>query len=564
MFLTALKTVVIILEVLLIFNLMIIVHELGHFLAARWRGLVIEKFGIWFGKPLWKKTIGGVEYSLGSIPAGGFVALPQLAPMEVMEGKVETPREQLPPISALDKIIVAFAGPLFSFGLAFVFALIVWQAGRPMGEAESTTIVGEVGPKSPAAEAGIIPGDKILSVDGHRVTRFAGMGADSITWRVVRSEGATVAVELERDGKVQTLFPKPLVPEKVNWWNRKGLRLLGIGPKVSAVLAAVTPGSAADTAGLKKGDVITAVNGRPLFSPDDIYDAANALPDAPLKLTIERSGQPVELQLHPNGVRVLEVPHPSALARLFGATSDSPAAKAGLQKGDLILTADGKPTTVNGLIEYIGTKAGTPVTLHVQRDGREFDLQATPQEAEIGETGEKRALIGFTPGTGDGMGFLPMGKYRVVHPGPVEQLRAGVMSIVNTLDAVLSRKSGISVQHMGGPVMMMNAYYTMLSSPEGLRMALWFSVVLNVNLALLNMLPIPVLDGGHITLAIVEAIRRKPVNVKFLEFVQTGCALLIIGFMAFIAFFDVQDLPFFGGKGPGVKFHKTPAAEVAK
>ena len=195
MFLTALKTVIIILEVLLIFNLMIIVHELGHFLAARWRGLVIEKFGIWFGKPLWKKTINGVEYSLGSIPAGGFVALPQLAPMEVMEGKVETPREQLPPISALDKIIVAFAGPLFSFGLAFVFALIVWQFGRPVGDAESSQTVGFVAEKSPAAEAGLKPGDKIVAVDGHPVRRFGGMGEDSITWRIVRSEGDTIAIE---------------------------------------------------------------------------------------------------------------------------------------------------------------------------------------------------------------------------------------------------------------------------------------------------------------------------------------------------------------------------------
>src|SRR5688500_18168825 len=124
MFLNFLQPVLIILGVIVIFNLMIIVHELGHFLAARWRGLVIEKFGIWFGKPLWKKTINGVEYSLGCIPAGGFVALPQLAPMEVMEGKVETPRDQLPPISAPDKIIVAVAGPLFSMLLAVVFAVI--------------------------------------------------------------------------------------------------------------------------------------------------------------------------------------------------------------------------------------------------------------------------------------------------------------------------------------------------------------------------------------------------------------------------------------------------------
>ena len=74
-------------EVVLLFNLLIIVHELGHFLAARWRGLKVEKFAIWFGKPLWKKKIDGVEYILGSIPAGGYVALPQMAPMETIEGK---------------------------------------------------------------------------------------------------------------------------------------------------------------------------------------------------------------------------------------------------------------------------------------------------------------------------------------------------------------------------------------------------------------------------------------------------------------------------------------------
>ncbi|MEQ1852029.1 MAG: site-2 protease family protein, partial [Chthoniobacteraceae bacterium] len=122
-----LKFLGILLEVVLIFNLLIIVHELGHFLAAKWRGLYIEGFGIWFGKPIWKKKIGGVTYSLGSIPAGGFVKLPQLAPMEALEGQTEIPKDQLKPITALDKIIVAFAGPLFSFMLAVVFAILVHQ-----------------------------------------------------------------------------------------------------------------------------------------------------------------------------------------------------------------------------------------------------------------------------------------------------------------------------------------------------------------------------------------------------------------------------------------------------
>src|SRR5579859_4763998 len=113
--------ILIALEVVLIFNLIIGVHELGHFLAARWRGLKVDRFAIWFGKPIWKKKIGGVEYALGSIPFGGYVSLPQMATMEVIEGKGDTPADQLPPISALDKIIVAVAGPLFSFLLAFMF-----------------------------------------------------------------------------------------------------------------------------------------------------------------------------------------------------------------------------------------------------------------------------------------------------------------------------------------------------------------------------------------------------------------------------------------------------------
>ena len=114
MFLHAVRVFFIVLEVLVLFNLLIGVHELGHFLAARWRGLVIEKFGIWFGKPIWKKTVNGVQYSLGSLPFGGFVALPQLAPMDIIEGKADIDREKLPPISAIDKIIVALAGPVFS------------------------------------------------------------------------------------------------------------------------------------------------------------------------------------------------------------------------------------------------------------------------------------------------------------------------------------------------------------------------------------------------------------------------------------------------------------------
>src|SRR6516164_4000362 len=174
-----LKVIFVILEVLLLFNLLIFVHELGHFLAARWRGLKIDRFAIWFGKPIWKTRLNGVEYALGTIPAGGYVSLPQMATMETIEGKSESSGQSLPPISALDKIIVAFAGPFFSFLLAIAFAFVVMVVGRPVSESETTTVIGWVEKDGPADKAGLKPGDKILEVDGQPVSKFAGMG-DSV------------------------------------------------------------------------------------------------------------------------------------------------------------------------------------------------------------------------------------------------------------------------------------------------------------------------------------------------------------------------------------------------
>src|SRR5262245_28726797 len=206
------KFILILFEVLLLFNLLIAVHELGHFLAAKWRGLKIDRFAIWFGTPIWKKKINGVEYALGWIPAGGYVALPQMATMEAIEGKSDTPTEQLPAVAPLDKIIVAFAGPLFSFGLACVFAVIVWWVGRPIRDINTTTSVGWVqqidkkGNPGPAWKAGIRPGDKITSVDGYAVNQFHGPDEDSITWRIITSVGTNIEVKYLRDGAEHTVY----------------------------------------------------------------------------------------------------------------------------------------------------------------------------------------------------------------------------------------------------------------------------------------------------------------------------------------------------------------------
>src|SRR6267378_1573826 len=443
----------ILLEVVALFNLLIVVHELGHFWAARWRGLYIEKFGIWFGKPLWKKTIGGVQYSLGSIPFGGFVALPQLAPMDVIEGKADVDRTRLPKISALDKIIVAVAGPLFSLLLALFFACVVWAVGHPVSEADSTTVIGYVMPDSPAEKAGLKPGDKILSVDGKPVRRFMGMN-DSVSWDVVRSEGDKIGVKFQRDGKVQTVSVEPYKAE-TRGWRRKSVRQLLIYPAETPIIEKVESKSPAAAAGLRPGDIIRGFNQTPIYNPI-------------------------------------------------------------------------------ALLEYISKHPNDELVLHVERNGSELDIPVKP--TPLLTAGEMKPRIGIQWDTS--------GIVSIQHPNPIEQVYNSVTSTLKTIAAVASPKSDVKLQHLSGPVGIGRIYYLFFVSERGWQLALWLSVVLNVNLAILNMLPIPVLDGGHILFGLIESVRRKPLNMRVLEVVQGTCTILIVGVIVYITFFDLQDLPF--------------------
>jgi regulator of sigma E protease len=450
-----LKVVFIAVEVLLLFNLLIFVHELGHFLAARWRGLQIDRFAIWFGRPIWKSRINGVEYAMGWIPAGGYVALPQMATMETIEGKTEERTEPLPPISAVDKIIVAFAGPLFSFLLALAFAVVVMTVGRPVSEAEATTTIGYVVKDGPADKAGIKVGDRVLEVDHRPVTKFGGMG-DSVTWRIVSSVNEKVELKVERQGQVLELFATPK-REETKAWQRKGLRKIMIGPAFTAIVAEIDTNSPAALAGLKVSDRILEVNGTKVASFAGFEDAVENSKGTPLSILV-RSG----------------------------------------------------------------------------KTGPERTLTFTPTEQVMdGVTNLSSGVLAWDGG----------GEWKLVYPGAIAQVRDSVSAMFETFGALFNRRSNISAQHLGGAVKILDVYARLFSAEHGWRLALWFSVLMNVNLAFLNLLPIPVLDGGHILLSIIEGIRRKPISHRVGNFIQTACAVLLIGYMLYIAFYDVQDLP---------------------
>lgn len=462
---SVLTTIGIIFGVVMLFNFMIFIHELGHFFAARWRGLYVDRFQIWFGRPIWKKTINGVQWGLGWIPAGGFVSLPQMAPMEAIEGEVELPRD-LKPVKPLDKIIVAAAGPIASFLLAVLFAVAVWMVGKPDMEMTVTT-VGFVAPDSPAAESGILPGDKIVKVDGRPVDKWAG-NMEGVRELIMLGENDKIVFTVQRPGHEGELeIPCGFkIPEKA-WWQRSGMRQVGLLQAMPCVVGKVLPDSPAARAGLRPGDVVTAANGVRIWSPGAL--------DVLLK-----KGEPI------------------------------------------LLDVTGK----DGAARQVSIQGRLPENWRNSADGA--------------------ALAGAQPILGVSWDLSSVGRDVTVHPTPWAQIKQSLKWMGDTLAKVAAPGSSVGVEHLSGPVGIANQFYKMFSLDEGWKLALWFSVVLNVNLAILNILPLPVVDGGHVVMNTIELVFRRPLNVKVLEFVQFGFVILLMGFFLFVTFKDVGD--FFGKK----------------
>lgn len=450
---TILQVILLIIVVLTIFNIIIFVHELGHFLAAKWRGLRIDRFQIWFGKPIWKKEFNGVQYGLGWIPAGGFVALPQMAPMEALEGgsKDEKP---LAPITALDKIIVAFAGPLFSMILALLAAVVVWGVGKPADFIPSTQI-GFLEPNGPAQKAGLQIGDRILTINGKPINGFAG-SLNSISESIILSRGKEITYTVERPGVAEPVTLKSgFETEKTHWFQRRGLREIGIEPAGDSIVGDVSPKSPAADAGIVKGERVVSIDGMKLYSLQQFSQYLRDQKWKTVRLGIENADKQVrEIEITP------EVP-------LKPAGSDP---KVGILWG--------------------------------------------------------------------GKGDVDV---RIVHPGPIQQVKDSLHMMWITITSVAAPDSNIGIDHLSGPVGIAKMQYQLLQTEDGWRRILAFMVLFNVNLAVLNMMPFPVLDGGHITLAILEKIAGRPVKAKALEVLQTACALALISLMLFVTSKDIGD-----------------------
>ena len=422
--------------VVFFFGLTIFIHELGHFLMARRERMVIERFSVGFGPKIWGKVKKGVDYRISWLPFGGYVALPQMSPVEALEGKLKSPEQQLPPASPKSKIVVAFAGPIMNLLLAVVLACVIWWIGMPMPN--NSTVVGWVEQGSAEELAGIQPGDRIVQINGHDVKRWT-----DVTAAVATSLEPTVKVVIDRDGKRLEFEIETRVQEDFS------IRTTNLYPPGRPYARKVMPNSPAERAGIRNGDQFLAIEGVPLYSSEQLRD-------------------------------------------------------------------------------LIGKRADKPTHVKIMRAGQVMELVVTPEYGPSVKAGRMNVRLGE----------------QIVKPGPspVEQFTDVLRMLGNSVYALIhSKQTGVSARSFSGPVGIMGGWWAEFAF-GGLRRGLWLAVILNINLAIVNLLPIPVLDGGHILFSVIEAIRRRPVNARVMQAASTAFAALIIGFMLYITVFDIQKL----------------------
>jgi regulator of sigma E protease len=531
-------------------GVLIFVHESGHFLWAKLFGVRVLTFSLGFGPRVAGFSRGGTEYVIAAIPLGGYVRMLGENPHDEVQGADESSAFHTQAL--WKRVVIVFAGPMMNLMFPVALYFVVFLGTTTL----SPAIVGDVFPGQPA-EGKLKPGDRVVAIDGQSIDTFY-----ELTRRIAPEAGRTLSFSIERDGQRVSL---PITPTRKHVERPLDLSedVGRIGISLNQPLAIVgisDPKSPAANAGLKTYDWVISGSGTPTRRWTDLARVLDSNHGSLVPLTVLRPerlrselGQALGVSVYKPHVATL-TPNPGEesgsvraglertdlyVSQVLKASSE---ARAGLLPGDRIVALDERPIRhFTALLEQLEAERGAPHTLSVRRAGGLVDLHYTLAKKRSGGDYEKpgdRYVIGLRR-------FEPTVPYtNISNPAPIsyafgEAFRATSEVVeLTTVSIVRLLQGRLSMKTLGGPLTIYDAASD--AAREGALNYLFLMGFISVNLGLINLMPIPLLDGGHLLFLLLELISRKPISVRVREYASILGLTVLILLMVFAFKNDVE------------------------
>lgn len=528
---------------ILALGFLIFIHELGHFFAAKRCGIRVEKFSIGFGPRLFGFRRGETDYCISALPFGGFVKMAGESPEEQ---KGEEGEFASAPVG--HRIFVAIAGPAMNFILGvmlFWFVYLVgldhgtmWLMEMLIGRSDRMAQIGLVADNSPAKTGGIEPGDTIVSINDRKIKNWQDFNTTILT-----HPDEELKVVVSRDGQPKTLY---VIPRSLD---RSRIGQIRVSARQETMVQSVTEGSAAAKAGLQASDLIESINGRRIYHVPEfnsvIWDPSNPFGSAHRRLYEEINENPNgEISL---GIRreagSLTIGFPINWVVNAVIEEGSEAEKAGIQSGDQIVSINGESVKnfelYPKLHELAATDPGQPVEIGLLRSGEQLTtslaLNLVGDENQLNLQGLHWKLS--LDGLALAVPSIPVPNYNAI-----TAVGAGVQTnwlilemVVKVLKRLVTRE--VKTKHLTGPIGIVDATRRVVEF--GLRSLLFFVGFISVNLAIVNLLPIPIADGGQILFFTLEKLRGRPLSLRKQIMIQQVSIVLLAGLFLYITFYDI-------------------------